>query len=388
MATQYFIKIADNVTGPFISSQLKHMAGEGRIPKSARVSVDQKKWYCVENIKGLSVSANNEIAALKPDVSEAIEEESIVLQSADSNRSVQTRCDILISYRRKGGSEIARYVAEGLRQRGYSVFLDVDGLGSGNWSDELEHRVAECKDFIPIITEGFFERCKNTDDIVRKELAHAIANEKNIVPLIATEHPFPTSLPADIAKIPAYNGPRYVHEYAPKAVEKLCAMLTSRVGGPERLHAGDAQPRVVVAIVAMIFGAWQGSAMGLLAGDVGPLANVGLSDAIENGVLWGLVTTIGLGIPLLVALSFCVTKLEIRADRLYTGPWIPFWLLFIPSIFIVSSVVTNIVFSTLGIQSYFWGGVFGQLTGVGLVAFVVKTKVWNPVSKMISLVRS
>ena len=380
MAKQYFIKTGSAVTGPFTGGQLKQMAEVGTLTRDAFISVDQTKWIAADGITGLNfLESAVELDLDHEAVVESHNRSDVATSSRESDRSAQIRCDVLVSYRRKGGSEIARYVAEALRRDGYSVFLDVDGLGSGSWSDELEQRIAECKDFVPIITDGFFDRCDNLEDVVRKELLHAMENRKNIIPLIATDNPFPNSLSPDIARISSYNGVRYVHEYAPKAIEKLSTMLHSRTGGPERLYSGEAQPRVIVAIVAMLFGAWFGADLGLWPG--------GLYFGAVRGLFWAVILELAIVIPALLAITFLAKKLNIRADRIYGGSWLPFWIFTIPSIIVLTSISTAFVFSNLGIESYFLGGIFGQIFAIGYVAFIVKFKVWTPIGEAISMIR-
>jgi len=402
MAKDYFTKPSQTpgspVEGPFSAAQIKQMAASGTLTPAALVSIDQAKWMEAGKIKGLQfaddellldevtpVQAENTIGTpppipTKPPAAPAPQDDESI------STPHQSRCDILISYRRKNGSEIARFVAETLRRDGFRVFLDVDGLGSGSWNAELEQRIAECKDFIPIISDGFFDRCSDSGDVVRKELAHALDSGKNIIPLICCDNPFPGDLPEDIARLPSFNGVRYVHDYAPKAIEKLTTMLVSRAGGPERLYSGEAEPRVVFGVIAMFFAAWQGADMGLIAGQ-GPMMNVGLWMALMRGLFWGLGVLVLFVLPAVLLVSFISAAGKVRSDRLYAGPWIPFWLVTLPLVTIVSSIVVVGIFSTLGIQSYFWGGVLGQLTGLAYVAIAIKTKAWTPIGDMIAAMR-
>ena len=381
MANQYYVKSDSDVTGPFNGGQLKQMAVSGALVRTALISVDQSKWVAAESIKGLTFpEATPELSlSREPLVERSIPGDSET-SSHETSHSSQTRCDVLISYRRKGGSEIARYVAEALRRNGYSVFLDVDGLGAGSWSDELEQRIAECRDFIPIVTEGFFDRCGNPDDVVRKELMNAIENKKNIIPLIATDHPFPDPLPPEIASISSHNGVRYVHEYAPKAIENLASKLASNAGGPERLYSGEAEPRVILAVVAMMFGAWFGADRGDW--------NHGLYAGAVYGLFWAVILELAIVIPALLVITFTAARFKIRADRLYGGSWVPFWITAIPAIIVLTSIATAVLFSTLGFNSYFLGGVFGQIFAIGLVAIIIRFKVWTPIAEMIAMIRS
>ena len=72
--------------------------------------------------------------------------------------------DIFISYRREGGFEIAKLIQERLKADGYRVFLDYEGLRSGNFNTRLYQEIESCKDFIVILSENSLDRCVNQKD--------------------------------------------------------------------------------------------------------------------------------------------------------------------------------------------------------------------------------
>jgi hypothetical protein len=92
--------------------------------------------------------------------------------------------DIFISYRRDGGDITAGRIADRLKQLGYSVFLDVESLRSGNFNEQLNSLIEKCKDFIVILPENALDRCVNEDDWLRLEVQHAIKHKKNIIPIM------------------------------------------------------------------------------------------------------------------------------------------------------------------------------------------------------------
>jgi hypothetical protein len=117
---------------------------------------------------------------------------------------------IFISYRRKGGYDIAKLVYDRLRLDGYSVFFDIDTLRSGSFDKELEKRVKKCKDFILILSSGIFDRLSKkgydeNEDWVRQEINSALQANKNIIPLVQDDFAFPEVLPADIKDISRKN---------------------------------------------------------------------------------------------------------------------------------------------------------------------------------------
>ena len=59
------------------------------------------------------------------------------------------RKDIFISYRRKGGNEMAGQIADNLKNRGYYVFPDKSSFRHGRFDEQLLQRVDECRVFLP-----------------------------------------------------------------------------------------------------------------------------------------------------------------------------------------------------------------------------------------------
>jgi len=139
--------------------------------------------------------------------------------------SVVPRFDIFISYRRDGGGADARMMYDRLTKEGYSVSFDMDTLKNGNFNEELLRRVAECKNFIVLLSKGCFDRtlngCKREDDWMRIELATALFNKKNIVTVMLPGFEFPPKLPPDIDAIRFKNGPKYDLYYLDSFYERL-----------------------------------------------------------------------------------------------------------------------------------------------------------------------
>ncbi len=119
--------------------------------------------------------------------------------------------EIFISYRRKGGYDIAKLLYDRLRIDGYSVFFDIDTLEKGNFDDELEKRVYDCKDFLLVLSSGIYDRFFDPEsdpksDWVRQEIVCALKTNKNIVPLTLDGFVYPKSLPEDVKDITKKNG--------------------------------------------------------------------------------------------------------------------------------------------------------------------------------------
>jgi hypothetical protein len=306
----------------------------------------------------------------------AIERVDLSLRKAHSDREY----DVFVSYRRDKGSEVARFLAEKLQARGYRVFLDVESLGVGEWGMELKRRIEECPDFVAIVSDGFFVRCERPDDVVRKEIAHALLTKATMVPLLIGPSSIPSDLPDDIQGISAHNGIRYLHEYADQAVERLCQFLSSTpLLGPERLSTGESQPRVILMCVLMSISIFRGAQVG---------EHVGYSvfwvDSLF-GLGFGLLAVLLVLLPAMLALTVYGNLSNIRRDSLYAGPWTSFWGFAIVLAFFATSVFVSFFQGLIGIRSYFLGGLLGGAVALLLTRTLIETDLWQTITRAIGI---
>ena len=130
--------------------------------------------------------------------------------------------DVFLSYRRDGGETMALLLKDRLTAKGYRVFLDVESLNSGSFNLKLLSVIENCTDFVLVLSDGSLDRCANEADWVRQEIAHALINKKNIVPIMLRGFEWPSALPDDIAELPTKNGvTANNNEYFDAAVERL-----------------------------------------------------------------------------------------------------------------------------------------------------------------------
>lgn len=158
--------------------------------------------------------------------------------------STPNRGKIFISYRREGGQDLARLIHDHLGFRGYDVFLDTESLGGGTFNTKLLQRIRESSDFILILTPGALDRCVNKSDWVRLELACALENKINVVPVFAGNFTFNNipPLPQDIDNVRDYNGPTVNHEYFNAFVDKLEDFLVAKGMEDPYVDPGKKQP--------------------------------------------------------------------------------------------------------------------------------------------------
>lgn len=103
------------------------------------------------------------------------------------------------------------------------AFLDVDGIDAGPYPQQLLSIIESTPSFIVILSPNCLQRCCNPDDSFFGEIAHAIANNRRIVPIVMPgfEMPNANELPSGIKHLPIYQALRYDHQYFSEMVNKL-----------------------------------------------------------------------------------------------------------------------------------------------------------------------
>ncbi|MCX7009126.1 MAG: toll/interleukin-1 receptor domain-containing protein [Kiritimatiellaeota bacterium] len=138
--------------------------------------------------------------------------------------------DVFISYRRDGGSETARLIRSELQERGFKVFLDVENLGPAQFDESLLREIESCPNFIVILSRGAVERCVSTGDWLCREIKHAFATGRNIIPVLKDGFLFPPKdqMPPGIAELPRHQAVEYSHG--------LFEVLGDQLGHLEHAH--------------------------------------------------------------------------------------------------------------------------------------------------------
>ncbi len=91
---------------------------------------------------------------------------------------------VFISYRRADGDGWAQHLYEKLRDRGFDVFYDVQGLGSGSFAVQLLENVRSRAHFLVLLKPTTLDRCAEKGDWMRQEIEEAIAAKRNVVPIL------------------------------------------------------------------------------------------------------------------------------------------------------------------------------------------------------------
>jgi len=135
---------------------------------------------------------------------------------------MKRKFDIFISYRR-ANFESANMIATALKARGYRTFIDVEGLGGGHFNEQLYEVIDGCKDFILVLSPNALDRCNDEGDWVRKEVTHAIATKKNIIPFLCAGFTWPEKLAEGLEDLPLYQSVSSSStEYFNMVIERLC----------------------------------------------------------------------------------------------------------------------------------------------------------------------
>lgn len=130
--------------------------------------------------------------------------------------------DVFISYRRSGGSGEARTIQQALKDE-FRVFLDVDRMPSGHFDESLLRIIADSPNFIVILSPGALDRVHESEDWMRREIAHALRTQRKVIPVVLPgfRFPHPHSLPEEIREIVRHDAVEYSHRYFYPSMEKL-----------------------------------------------------------------------------------------------------------------------------------------------------------------------
>lgn len=107
--------------------------------------------------------------------------------------------DVFVSYRFSDGELISKKFADALKDMGYSVYHNSEGNHKGRFPDRLKRVIDNAKDFLLIVTEKCLERLIDSTvsdgiDWVKEELTEAIAQGKNIIPVMIDSIDWPKNL--------------------------------------------------------------------------------------------------------------------------------------------------------------------------------------------------
>src|SRR5690349_1404170 len=136
--------------------------------------------------------------------------------------------DVFISYRRESGEPVAHLLYDRLKTRKFRAFLDVTHFHNpGPFNTELLKVIENTPAFIAILTPHSLDNCAEDKGWFRSEIAYALRNKKNVIPIIVRPFKFSTDLPDDIRDVRDQNGLTFDGEYLDSFFGKLSKMITT-----------------------------------------------------------------------------------------------------------------------------------------------------------------
>jgi TIR domain len=132
---------------------------------------------------------------------------------------------VFVSYRR-ADVPWALAVFGDLTHHGYNVFIDYDGIASGNFETVILENIRARAHFLVLLTPTALERCGDPKDWMRREIEAALDSRRNIVPLMLAGFEFGKSaiasqLTGKLAVLKEYNGLPIPESYFSQAMERL-----------------------------------------------------------------------------------------------------------------------------------------------------------------------
>jgi hypothetical protein len=114
---------------------------------------------------------------------------------------------VFLSYRRDVSSATAKLVRDHLVRHGFDVFIDTASLGGGAFTTTLLGEIAARPHFVLLLEPRSLDGVHDEGDWLRREVAHALATGRNVVPMTTGSTPMPAAdaLPPDIAALAGYN---------------------------------------------------------------------------------------------------------------------------------------------------------------------------------------
>jgi hypothetical protein len=172
---------------------------------------------------------------------------------------------VFISYR-STDRRAALLVFKDLTHHEYDVFIDYDGIASGDFERAILDNINARAHFVLVLTPTALDRCGKKGDWLRLEIEAAIAAKRNIVPLFFDGFSF--SSPATAGKLTGslsilsrYNGLEVPDLYFDEAMQRLrSARLDVPIDAvlhppsPDAVHVAEEQKRAAAAAPAKALG--------------------------------------------------------------------------------------------------------------------------------------
>ena len=130
---------------------------------------------------------------------------------------------VFISYRRQLSETLALLIRNHLVEHRFDTFMDLKNLDGGEFERTILNQIEAREHFIVLLQPGSLGQIGEAGDWLRREIAHALAHRRNVVPIIANGFEFRRDLvlPPDVARLPSFNGVPIQPGYFDAAMERL-----------------------------------------------------------------------------------------------------------------------------------------------------------------------
>lgn len=151
----------------------------------------------------------------------------------------QVRKDIFISYKNDGsGNQFAARLCQDLEKMGYSVYFNSNEERANSFPERLKRAVADCRDFVLILSKGCLEQLKRYDtvDWVREEVLTAKKLGKHIVPILMEGVDLPKNadeMPEELRFLPHIDAIRFPEQYVDSPLLVLMGALRAGNDGKD-----------------------------------------------------------------------------------------------------------------------------------------------------------
>jgi tRNA A-37 threonylcarbamoyl transferase component Bud32 len=130
--------------------------------------------------------------------------------------------------------QFALLVYKDLTDHDFDAFMDNKSIASGDFEQVILSQIESREHFVVLLQPHSLDRIGQKRDWMRLEIAHALAHDRNVVPLTADGFEFnhDLSLPAEVSQLPRFNALNIPWDYFDAAMERLRTEFLSTPSKP------------------------------------------------------------------------------------------------------------------------------------------------------------
>jgi hypothetical protein len=125
-------------------------------------------------------------------------------------------------------------IRKDLKEHRFDAFVDLENLDSGEFARKILTQIEAREHFIVLLQPGSLDRIGEDGDWLRREMAHALAYGRNVVPVTANGFEFRRDLvlPPDVARLSSLNAVPIQSGYFDAAMERLRTRFLKKSPNP------------------------------------------------------------------------------------------------------------------------------------------------------------